>query len=133
MSNRDANGRFVRGASGNPNGRPSRADELRSLMQGEADAVAKRVLKAAEDGDMQACRLILERCVPAIKPASESIMFDLHGDTLTDQAQSILTAVAGGQLPPDQGKALLDALANMSKISEIDEVKRRLDELEGRQ
>jgi hypothetical protein len=131
VSKRDARGRFQKGASGNPAGRPRSADELRRLLEGDAKKVAKKVLDAAAAGDMQACRLVLERLVPAIKPAAEPVAFELKGDSLTEQAQSVLAAVAAGELPPDQGKALIDAIGSLVKVVEQDEIRRRLELLEG--
>ncbi|UYG01768.1 DUF5681 domain-containing protein [Halomonas sp. LR3S48] len=128
---RDAQGRFTKGQSGNPHGRPKKADELRSLLEGDAQEVAKKVLEAAKTGDMQACRLVLERLVPAVKPAQQPVEFDLDVDApLADQARQILAAVAAGDLPADQAKALLDALAGVVRVVELDEVSRRLAALE---
>lgn len=131
MSKRDARGRFQKGATGNPGGRPREADELRRLLAKDAKTVAKKVLAAASGGDMTAARIVLERLVPAIKPASEPVSFELKGDSLTEQAQSVLAAVAAGELPPDQGKALIDAIGSLVKVVEQDEIRRRLELLEG--
>ena len=59
-------------------------------------------------------------------------MFELKGDNLTQQAQSVLAAVADGELDPITGKALIDSLSSMARITEIDEITRRLDQLEGK-
>ena len=131
---RDDKGRWVKGASGNPTGQPSRAAELRRLLAEGADEVAAQVLEAAKGGDMHACRLVLERLVPAVRPAHQPVRFDLDGDApLADQARQILSAAADGELPTDQAKALLDALAGMVRIVELDEIQRRLDALEDKE
>lgn len=130
MSKRDAKGRFMKGVTGNPGGRPRQADELRRLLSQDAEKVAKKVLEMASAGDMQAARIVMERIVPAIKPASEPVTFELSGDSLTEQAQSVLTAVAAGDLPPDQGKALVDSIGSLVRVMEQDEIRRRLEALE---
>lgn len=131
MSKRDAKGRFAAGQSGNPSGRPAKADELRRLLEGEADAVARKVLEAAANGDMGAARLVLERCVPTQRPVYPAVIFDLDPDApLTDQARQVLAAVSKGELPPDQGRALLDGIASLSRVAQIDELARRIAELE---
>lgn len=89
-------------------------------------------MDAAKNGDMQACRMILERMVPAIKPVSEPVQFDFTGSTPTEQARSIMAAIAAGDIPPDQGKALIEALASVARIAEIDELCRRLAALEAK-
>ena len=130
---RDNKGRFIKGASGNPAGRPARADELRKLLDGDADEVARRVLEAAKGGDLRAAELVLARVVPVHRPAHAPTPFPLDREApLADQGRAVLAAIADGILPPDQGKALLDALAGMVRIVEQDEVRRRLDALEGK-
>jgi hypothetical protein len=133
MTKRDAKGRFAAGQSGNPSGRPAKSDELRRLLEGEADAVARKVLEAAANGDMGAARLVLERCVPTQRPIYPPVAFDFDADApLTDQARQILAAVAGGHLPADQGKALIDGIAGLVKVTEQDEIVRRIAEIENR-
>ncbi|GHE19998.1 DUF5681 domain-containing protein [Halomonas urumqiensis] len=131
MAERDSKGRFTKGASGNPSGRPRKADELRQLLEGDAEEVARKVLEVARGGDMNACRLVLERLVPAVRPAHACVTFELDEEKpLADQGRQILAAVATGALPPDQGKALLDALAALARVTEIDEIDRRLKAIE---
>ena len=128
---RDAKGRWVKGASGNPNGQPSRAAELRRLLAEGADEVAAQVLQAAQGGDMHAARLVLERLVPAVRPAHQPVNFEFDADApLADQARQILSAAAQGELPADQAKALLDALADLVRVVELDEIDRRLKAIE---
>lgn len=128
---RDNQGRFAKGASGNPNGRPAKSDELRRLLEGSADEVASKVLEAAAAGDMGAARLVLERCVPTQRPVYPAVIFELDPEApLADQAKQVLVAVSRGELPPDQGRALLDGIASLTRVVELDEIARRLAELE---
>lgn len=132
MTQRDAKGRFASGQSGNPSGRPKAADELRRRLESGMDGAADAVLDAATKGDMQACRLILERLLPAVRPTYAPVEFDLDENApLADQARQILAAVASGQLPPDQGRALVDAVAAVVRVVELDEIERRLNAIEG--
>lgn len=133
MASRDAKGRFASGQSGNPSGRPRAADELRRRLESGMDGAADAVLAAAKQGDMQACRLILERLLPAIRPAHAPVQFDFDENApLAEQARQILAAVASGQLPPDQGRALVDAVAAVVRVVELDEIERRLNAIEGK-
>lgn len=129
---RKTGGRWKPGQSGNPGGRSSQTAKLRAKLATGSEAVIKIVMDAAKSGDMQACRLILERMVPAIKPVSEPIQFDFSGSTPTEQARSIMAAIAAGDIPPDQGRALIEALASVAKITELDELSRRLAALEAK-
>ncbi|WP_431023803.1 DUF5681 domain-containing protein [Halomonas sp. H5] len=125
---------FEKGRSGNPKGRPPgrpdhRAKWRKELEKHGDDLVAKAVTMALA-GDSQALKLCIDRAIPAYRPTTEPVRFEMTGDTLSEKAESVLTAIADGSIPPDSGKSLLDALAGMSKIAEIDEIRRRLDALE---
>lgn len=75
MTERDKAGKWKPGQSGNPGGRSGQTQELRARLAEGAEAVTRKVLTAAKKGDMQACRLILERLVPPIKPTAETVRF----------------------------------------------------------
>ncbi|WP_213876155.1 DUF5681 domain-containing protein [Pseudomonas sp. dw_358] len=129
MTERVKTGQWAKGHSGNPGGRSGQTQAIRAKLAKGADAVAKKVLEAAKGGDMQACRLVMERLIPALKPTSDPVRFELDESDLPNAARSILRAVAAGELPPDQGKALIDALAAVSRVIEVEELQKALDQL----
>ena len=122
-------GRWVPGQSGNPGGRSGQTQVLRAKLAEGAEAVTKKVMAAAKKGDMQACRLILERLVPPIKPTAEVVRFELDDTDLPSAAKSILRAVAAGELPPDQGKALIEGLGAVARVIEVAELQKAVEEL----
>lgn len=127
---RRKNGTFAKGQTGNPGGRPGNLASLRAKLTAGSDEIATVVLAAAKGGDMQACRLILERIVPALKPITEPVPFDLDDTDLPSTARSIMRAIASGALPGDQGKVLLDAVLGMSRVIEVADLDQRLKALE---
>ncbi len=127
---RRKNGTFAKGQTGNPGGRPGNLANLRAKLTAGSDEIATVVLAAAKSGDMQACRLILERIVPALKPITEPVPFDLDDTDLPSTARSIMRAIASGALPGDQGKVLLDAVLGMSRVIEVADLERRLKAIE---
>ncbi|WP_238350049.1 DUF5681 domain-containing protein [Pseudomonas sp. SWRI111] len=126
---RVAGGRFAPGHSGNPGGRSGQTQAIRAKLAEGAEAVTRKILAAAKKGDMQACRLILERLVPPIKPTSEPVLFELDDTDLPSAARSIMRAVAGGHLAPDQGKSLIDGLGAVARVIEVAELQKAIEEL----
>ena len=123
------------GQSGNPKGRPPGAGEVAKLRAAIADqvpAILQSLTTAALAGDVQAARLLLERTLPALKPAEQAQALHLPDGTLTDQGRAVLAAVAAGELAPGQGAALLGAIGTLARVAEIDELAARITALEGR-
>jgi hypothetical protein len=63
---RDPDGHWRQGHSGNPRGRPKGARHratilAEQLMQGDAEDVVRAVIAAAKGGDMTAAKIILDR------------------------------------------------------------------------
>lgn len=127
---RDSGGRFKKGKSGNPGGVPAKTLALRKKLESGASKAVAAVIAAAGEGDMAACRLILERVVPQSKPTYSPLAFELDDSDLPSSARSILRAVADGVLPADQGKLLLDGLSSMMKVIEVADLERRIAQLE---
>ena len=127
-------GRWKPGQSGNPAGRrPGSGDvgKLRAAMAEHVPALVKVLLQRALDGDVAAARLLLERTVAPLKASEEAAPIALPDGTLTAQGRTVLGAVAAGDLAPGQGAALLAALGTLAKLTEADELERRIAALEG--
>lgn len=122
------------GESGNPAGR--KANPIRERFANLADAhipeIVEAMVTAAKAGDTAAAKLLLDRVVPPMKPIPRAEPFPLIGGTLTERAESILSAVSDGALAPADGKGLIDALTSLARLIEIDEIERRLKVLEDR-
>lgn len=125
--------RFTKGKSGNPTGRPkTESAALRQALADRGADVAGVVLSAALGGDLVACRLVLERLVPPLRATAAPVSLTLPtGAGLTDTGKAILTAAAGGDLPPDIASQLIAAVGTLARVMEIDELERRITQLEG--
>lgn len=123
------------GQSGNPKGRTPGSGEvakLRAAIAQHVPEIIQTMVSKALEGDAGAARLLLERAIPALKPAEQAQALALPEGTLTDQGRAILQAVAAGQLAPAQGAQLVSAIGALAKVAEIDELERRIRALEGK-
>lgn len=129
---RTEKGRFAPGKSGNPGGRVARENkQLREKLQRDGGQVIDVVLAEALKGDMAACRLILDRLVPALKPTAAPVSIDLPEQAgIAGVARAFIVAAASGAMPADVAAQMVGAVASLARITEIDELAQRLDALE---
>jgi hypothetical protein len=123
-------------AAGNP-GRPKGARHkitraVEALLEGEAEALTRKAVEAALDGDMTALRLCLDRLAPARRDAP--VRFDLgllDGPTAALEATArAIEAMAEGELTPTEAAAVVGLLEAYRKAFETVEIERRLAALE---
>lgn len=123
------------GESGNPSGRRPGCGKVAALRAKIAEAlpeVLAAIVARAKQGDAAACRLLIERGVPAIRPMEQGVALSLPVDgTVSDQARAVLAAAAAGELGPMAAAQLLAAVAGVARVLELDELQRRIERLEG--
>lgn len=69
--------------------------------------------------------------MPALKPSEQAVSLSLpDGEGMTAQGEAIIQAVAAGELAPGQGAQLLTGLGALARIKEIDEIEKRITQLE---
>ena len=123
---------FKKGESGNVSGRPpgkTPGAKIRKSIELRANDILQSVIEAAIGGDMTACKMLLDRITPTLKPIAMPINLPVNG-TLAEQGGEVIRASLSGQIPPDIGSQLITALAAQSKIIEIDELTKRIEALE---
>ena len=129
---------FKQGQSGNPAGRPKGARHrttlaMEALLDGEAEALTRKAIELACEGDTVALRLCLDRLAPVRK--DRHVVFDLPAiETTADlpkATNALLQAIAAGELTPseaaDIGKAV-DAHVRAIEVTDIQERLARLEE-----
>jgi hypothetical protein len=125
---------FHKGKSGNPAGRPKgtgQAMKLREAIEADIPEIIAAMVIAAKDGDTGAAKLLLDRVTPALKPQAVAAHVDgLNNSSLSEQGKVVISAMGAGQLTPEQAQQMLAGLASLSKIIEVDDLERRLTELE---
>lgn len=134
MTMRSERGTFLKGVSGNPQGRPRcESTMVRQRLAHYGEEVADMVINAALAGDMQAARIVLDRLCPPLKPSTVPINITLPSDPgIAGTARTIIEHAAEGQIGPDVAGQLVQAVAALARVVEIDEIDRRLSALEGK-
>lgn len=123
------------GPSPNPSGRPKGIVDKRTrvsqALMDDAPAVARVVVDAALEGDMQAASLVLSRIAPVLRGQTEKVAFEFDATApVARQVEQVLAAVARGQIAPDVGKQIIDAVQALSNIRATEELEARLAALE---
>lgn len=131
-------GRWLKGQSGNPKGRPpgivDRRQKLQNAFADDAVDIARVVIAKAMEGDMQAANIALARIAPPLRAAAERVQFELAPERpLSEQASQILQAIADGKVDPETGKTLIGCLQAVSGIKAAEELEERIIVLEARQ
>jgi hypothetical protein len=125
---------FKKGESGNPDGRPKgskdKRTDLRVLLQPHAEDLVNKVVEKALEGDTTALRLCLDRLIPPYRAGNISVVLDDLEGTLTEKGEKIIGAMGGGEITPSDASSMLSALAAQSRVVEVDDIAKRVSELE---
>jgi hypothetical protein len=129
--------KFKKGKSGNPNGKPKGARNkstlaAEALLDGDAEAITRKAIEKAKDGNIAAIRLCLERVLPAVKSRTFTIELP-KVETISDvvAAQSaVIAAMANGELRPDDGAAITTILTAIRTTLEASDLEDRIQALE---
>ena len=121
---------------GNP-GRPKGARHkttlaVEALLEGEHEALTRKAIEKALEGDTTALRLCLERLAPARKdtPISFSLpAITCPADTVT-ASNAVLAAMAGGEITPDEAGRVMSLLTAHRAIVETSDLADRIAALE---
>jgi hypothetical protein len=136
---RDADGRFMKGYSGNPNGRPpgrrNQATEAAEvLLDGEVEALTRRAVELALDGQIGALRLCLDRIIPPRRQRAQRLelppprnIADL-GNTMA----AITAAAMEGTITTAEAAELARVVEIFVRAVETSDFERRLQQLEER-
>ncbi len=122
---------------GYPRGRPRGSRHtvslaIENLLEGEAEALTRKAIQLALDGDLIALRLCLERLcspvkqrpvrieIPTVKSASEAV----------GAMTAVLESVSTGEITTGEGQALADMIERFRRVLETEELERRIGALE---
>ncbi|OGS97721.1 MAG: hypothetical protein A3K04_09680 [Gallionellales bacterium RBG_16_56_9] len=125
-------GRFQKGQSGNPAGKPKGAKdkrtELRSLFEPHRAKLIKKAVTMALAGDTTALRICLDRLVAPVR--SNPVRIDGFTGTLAERGEAVVAAIASASISAEEGAALMTMLQAQARIVEATELEKRLSALE---
>jgi hypothetical protein len=129
---------FERGKSGNPNGRPKGARNnatvlAEALLDGEANAITRKLIDKAIEGDTTALRLCLERLLPPRRGRPVAFELPPNIETAADAVRAssaVLTACAAGNLSPSEATEIMSMISSHIRLLETTEIEARLTALE---
>lgn len=130
---------FKKGQSGNPKGkRPGTRHRVtlavEALLDGEAEALTRKAVELALEGDTVALRLCLERLCPPRKdrPLDPNAVRlpTLKAGNLAQAQAAVARALAGGRITPSEAEALARVLEQHRRAVELSEIVERIAALE---
>ncbi len=129
--------KFKPGQSGNPAGKPSGARHkttiaAQALLDGEGEALTRKCVELALEGNIPALRLCLERILPPSRerPVKISLPNTSSAEGIDQAAEEILKGVATAQLLPAEGTALSNIIEKRRAALETFDIEKRIAVLE---
>ncbi len=131
------NGRFRKGKSGNPQGKPKGARHKASMMaemlfEEEIELVYHQVINQAKEGNLQAAKIILDRLLPPKKdrPINFKLPIIQNAADALKAGRLICHAVGTGELTPVEAESLSKIVEIQAKNIELYDFGLRLEAIE---
>ncbi len=132
-------GRFSKGRSGNPRGKPQGARHrttlaAEALLDGEAERLTRKAIEMALSGDGTAMRLCLDRILPPRRERPVSLRLPRleAADDAVGAMAAITAAIAAGKITPGEAAELSRLVEAYVKALEASEFDQRLRAIEAR-
>ena len=124
-------GRFVKGVSGNPAGKPrgvrnATTMAAETLLAGEAERLTRKAIEMALDGDVVALRICLDKILPARKDRAVTFPLPPVGTPrdAADLMAAVIAAVGAGSVTPSEGaevSKMMDAFVKAYQAAELND------------
>ena len=125
-------GTFTRGNPGRPKGARNRATvAAEALLDHEAEALTRRAIELALEGDSVALRLCLDRILPPKRPGDRPVeVIDLPANPGEAMSALVVAAASGRLLLADAERlaGLVKAQAELSALADLETRLARLEE-----
>ena len=124
---------FEKGNPGRPKGSRNKATlAAEAILDGEAEALTRKTIELALNGDLQALRICLDRL---LAPRRERpVRFTLPpinaGADASKATAALISAVAHGELSPGEAASLVQMVEAHSRVLLVCDLEQRLSKLE---
>jgi len=105
---------------------------VEALLDGDAEAITRKAIEKAKDGDMTAIRICLDRLAPPVKDRPVSFTFpqmEKAADAVT-AASAIVEAVAAGELTPCEAGEVMKIVDIYTRTLQAADIEARVEVLE---
>jgi hypothetical protein len=123
---------FKPGVSGNPKGRkPGRTPQtlLRKSLVEHIPKILAKLVELAEAGDVGAAKVLLDKCLPNLRPQAAPVEL-VKGVDLAESGANIVAATLNGSISADTGVLLSKVLSDQAKLVEQSDLMERIAALE---
>jgi hypothetical protein len=132
-----ANGRWAKGTSGNPAGRPPGSRNMsttffQELLSGQGEAIIQKGIELSLQGDTRALSICWDRLLPAQKERAIELPLPSITDVQSVSAAlaSVVGAVGEGRITPGEAECLAHVLETQMRVVEFEALAQRVAELE---
>ena len=127
--------KFTKGMpSPNRSGRPkgnATAQKLREAIAEQLPGILEKLTELALSGDVAASKLLLDRCLPALRPQAEQVVIEtIPSDSTAQVGRLIIDSSLRGDITADAANMLLSGLASQVRIEEYTLLESRIAALE---
>lgn len=128
---------FLPGKSGNPDGRPHGSRNkatlaMEAMLDGQSEAITKKCINMALEGDTTALRLAMDRLVPPRK--SRPVALELPDTQTTADIlkayDAVIKSTSQGELTPEEARQFFLLFDAKRKAIETVELSERLEKIE---
>lgn len=133
-------GKFQKGHSGNPFGRPKGVKNkavllAEKLFENEIEEICRQAIELAKKGNIQAIKIVLDRIFPPRKetPVTIDLPVMKASKDILEAINQVTLAICCGKISPSDGETLSRIIERQAKAIELNEFEQRLKTLEDRQ